>query len=82
MRKNLKIAFATALVLLAIAWGTVGQFSDYLVGNRTIFSEPPPCDDKTRCKELRNLFVVDAHSDTLMHRSPFRNSNAGHLDAA
>ena len=82
MWRKLKLTVGVALVLLGIAWGTVGQFSDYLVGNRIIFSETPQCDDPKGCTELRDLFVVDAHSDTLMHRSPFKNSNKGHLDAS
>lgn len=81
MRKKLKLTFGAALILLGIAWGSVGHFSDYLVGNRTIFSKTPECDDEIGCEKLRDLFVVDAHSDTLMHRNPFQKSTAGHLDA-
>ena len=81
MSKKLKLTVGTCLVLLGIAWGTVGQFSDYLVGNRTIFSAAPACDDADVCTELRDLFIADAHSDTLMHRNPFEHSSDGHIDA-
>ena len=81
MSNRLKLTVGVGLAMLGIAWGTVGQFSDYLVGNRTIFSAAPACDDADACTELRDLFIVDAHSDTLMHRNPFEHSRDGHIDA-
>lgn len=80
MRKSFIGGLAVALTGIAALWIYLGSISDRLVGNLTMHSDPPVCDDARDCESYRDLFIADAHSDTLLHREPSDNKNAGHSD--
>ncbi|WP_158221830.1 dipeptidase [Actibacterium pelagium] len=47
-----------------------------------MFAETPACDDASWCASIRDLFIIDAHSDTLLHRDPSQATDFGHVDLA
>lgn len=82
MRSKTSKGLSIILILLGAAWLSVGSFSDYLVGNRKMTTETPTCDDATWCGEALDLFIADAHNDTLLHRDPNWETESGHVDLA
>ena len=69
-----------SLSILVVVWLSIGSFSDYLVGNRKMLADAPSCDDQSWCTAALDLFIADAHNDTLLHRDPSWGTKAGHVD--
>jgi membrane dipeptidase len=80
MHSKVLKGLTVVLFVLGAAWLSIGSFSDYLVGNRKMQAETPTCDDASWCDTARDLFIADAHNDTLMHRDPSWGTKAGHVD--
>ena len=76
----LKILGVIVLFSVLGVWLNIGSFSDEIVGNDTMADSPPGCDDPAHCEALKEHFIADAHSDTLMHRSPIHATEKGHVD--
>ena len=71
---------ALLAVALAVGWGTAGRYSDLFAKNRVLVQPPPPCESENACDRYRELFIADAHADTLLHRNPNAPSIRGHVD--
>lgn len=82
MKSKVAKGLVVLLFFLGVAWLSVGSFSDYLIGNRKMVGDSPECDDSSWCDVIRNSFIADAHSDTLMHRNPGAETRSGHVDLA
>ena len=82
MNNLVKYGTLAATLAIGVGWLSVGSFSDQLAGNHKMFSGAPPCKNTEWCNQIRDLFIVDAHNDTLLHRDPAKAAKAGHVDLA
>lgn len=80
-----QIALATGVVLaltIVVSWIIAGQNTDLLARNRVLQTRPPACQSEPACQRVRDMFIADAHADTLLHRDPATPSTHGHVDLA
>jgi microsomal dipeptidase-like Zn-dependent dipeptidase len=75
----LTVGVVSAIIILT-SWSIAGRYTDVLAKNRVLQTQHLSCQSEPACQRYREMFIVDAHADTLLHRNPARPSKHGHVD--
>jgi microsomal dipeptidase-like Zn-dependent dipeptidase len=79
-RRWAMVVSAVLTIAFLVGWGTAGRYTDLLAKNRVLIQRTPSCYSDKACDRYRELFIADAHADTLLHRDPSEPSTRGHVD--